>query len=265
MSAPVETFQISDEAAEFYEAKFVPSIFAGWAERLVDAADVRPGASVLDVACGTGIVARRARDRMEGQCTVTGLDLNEAMLTVARRVARGIEWRQGDAAALPFADGSFDVVLCQAALMFFPDRTGALAEMRRVLAPGGTVAVAVPGRLEASTAYARFVEVTVRHAGPEAHDLLAGYFALGDLDHLRSLFEAAGLPVTATSSRVGTATFDSADDFVATEISASPLGERITPEVYDLILADMRPALEPFVTPHGVAAPLEAHVVVAGG
>jgi ubiquinone/menaquinone biosynthesis C-methylase UbiE len=260
----VETFQISDEAAEFYEARFVPAIFAGWAERLVDEAGVGPGISVLDVACGTGIVARRAWDRMDGRGTVTGLDLNEAMLTVARRVGPGIEWRQGDAADLPFADGSFDVVLCQAALMFLPDRTGALAEMRRVLAPGGTVAVAVPGRLEASTAYARFVDVAVRHAGPEARELLSSYFALGDLDHLRSLFEAAGLPVRATSSRAGIAAFASADDFVATEISASPLGERITPEIYDLIRDDMRTALEPFVTTHGLAAPLEVHLVVAG-
>jgi SAM-dependent methyltransferase len=101
MAGSVETFQVSVEAAEVYESKFVPAIFGEWAPHLVDAAGVAPGQAVLDVGCGTGVVAREAADRMGGQGSVVGLDLNEGMLAVARRLRPDIEWRQGDAAEVP--------------------------------------------------------------------------------------------------------------------------------------------------------------------
>src|SRR5688572_2975470 len=139
MSSSVETFQISAEQAEFYESKFVPAMFGELARHTVDAANVTPGQSVLDVACGTGVVAREVANRRGTGSGVVGFDLNEAMLAVARRLRPDIEWKQGDAAQLPFATASFDVVLCQAALMFFPDRVQALGEMARVVGPDGTV------------------------------------------------------------------------------------------------------------------------------
>src|SRR5688500_3599509 len=122
---PSESFQIPLEAAEAYETAFVPAFFAQWAPILCDAAGVTAGQRILDVACGTGIVARTAADRV-GAANVVGVDLNEAMLTVARRVRPDVDWRQGDATALPLDDGSVDTVLCQMALMFFPDRVEAL-------------------------------------------------------------------------------------------------------------------------------------------
>jgi SAM-dependent methyltransferase len=146
MSTTSEAFRLS-AAAEMYEAIFVPALFAEWAPLLVEFAGVTPGQAVLDVACGTGIVARTVADVQRGQGRVVGLDLNPAMLDVARRLRPDIEWRQGDAASLPFPDGSFDVALCQMAFMFFPDRRQALREMARVVTPTGTVAFAVPGGL----------------------------------------------------------------------------------------------------------------------
>ncbi|HET9309868.1 MAG TPA: methyltransferase domain-containing protein [Actinomycetota bacterium] len=101
-----ETFQISIERAEAYEAQLVPALFEEWAGRLVVATGVSPGHRVLDVACGTGIVARTAAGPVGGGGNVVGLDLNEEMLTVARRVRPDLEWRQGDAARLPFPDRS---------------------------------------------------------------------------------------------------------------------------------------------------------------
>src|SRR3954449_4676979 len=139
--AGVETFRLSLEAAERYEAAFVPAIFAEWAPRLVQIAGVSPGQEVLDAACGTGIVARTVAQRLAGSGQGVGLGLNEAMLAVARRVRPDVDWRQGDLVGLPFPDGSFDVVLCQMALMFVVDRSQALREMARVVRPGGTVAV----------------------------------------------------------------------------------------------------------------------------
>ncbi|MEX0875612.1 MAG: methyltransferase domain-containing protein [Actinomycetota bacterium] len=257
-----ETFQITLEGAEAYESLFVPALFAEWAPILVDFAGVESGMSVLDVACGTGIVTRTASDRVGSTGKVTGLDLNEAMLTVARRVRSDIEWRQGDAADLPFPDASFDIVTCQMALMFFPDPREALKEMGRVAK--GTVAIVVPSALEAQPVWGPFVEAAARHAGPEAVSLLSTYWSCGDLDALRGLFVSAGLDVFAADARFGTATFPSIDAFVTTEVESTPLIDRISDEAYSAIREDTRKVLDPFTTDAGVLeAPIECHLVAA--
>src|SRR5688572_23572657 len=119
--------------AETYERFMVPPLFAPAAARLLDLARPRPGERVLDVGCGTGIVARRAAPVVGGNGTVVGVDFTPGMLDVARATAEreglAIEWREGRAEALPFGDGGFDLVLCQFALMFFADRAAALTEM----------------------------------------------------------------------------------------------------------------------------------------
>ena len=260
----MDTFQLSLEAAEGYESKFVPAIFGEWAVYLVDAAGVVPGQSVLDVACGTGIVARTAAARMAGRGTVVGVDLSEGMLTVARRLRGDITWRQGDAAALPFADAEFDAVLCQAALMFMPDRATALREMRRVVKPSGRVALQVWSSLGSQPGYAPFHDVVARHAGREAVDALGGYWTLGDLAATTHLVASAGLAVSATRTRIGSAKFDSIDEFVAIEIKGTPVGAAIGDEVYARILADARAALAPFRTAGGaLALPIEGHLITA--
>jgi ubiquinone/menaquinone biosynthesis C-methylase UbiE len=264
MATASETFRLSAAAAELYESQFVPALFAEWAPRLTELAAVGPGQAVLDVACGTGIVARTVADLQRGRGRVVGLDLNEAMLDVARRVRPAIEWRQGDAGRLPFPDGSFDVALCQMAFMFFPDRGQVLREMARVVTPGGTVAFSVPSRLESQPAYAPFVAMAASHAGPEATSLLSAYFASGDLDELQALVAAAGLQVTATRTFLGTVQCPSVDAFVATEVESTPLRERIGDEVYGRIREGAREVLRPFTRPDGAAAiPLEGHVVAA--
>lgn len=262
-TGPSESFQIPLEAAEAYEAAFVPAFFAQWAPILCDAAAVCLGQRALDVACGTGIVARTAADRV-GEANVIGVDLNEAMLTVARRVRPGIDWRRGDAAALPLEDRCVDAALCQMALMFFPDRVAALREMARVARPGGTVAVLVPSSLDAQPAYGPFVAMAAGHAGPEARSLLGSYFACGDPVELAALFADAGLPSPTTSTHVGTARFPSVDALVATEVDSTPLGERLTADVRYRLLDGARDVLAPFTLGDGsLDAPFEAHVVTA--
>ncbi|MGQ0774045.1 MAG: methyltransferase domain-containing protein [Pseudonocardiales bacterium] len=259
-----ESFQIPIEAAEFYESAFVPAFFAQWAPLLCAAAGVGPGQRLLDVACGTGIVARTAASLVEPEGKIVGCDLNEAMLTVARRVGPDIEFQHGDAAALPFPDGSFDIALCQLALMFFPDRHAALTEMGRVVRPGGTVAVAVPSRLDAQVAFAPFVDMAARHAGPAATSLLSTYFVCGDLDELIGLVESAGLRVTSARTHVGVYRAPSVDAFVTTEVESTPLIERLSDEVYQRIRTDARAVLAPFTTVNGsVEAPFECHVLTA--
>lgn len=257
-----ETFQMSLEAAEIYEARFVPALFGEWAPHVVDAAGVRPGHRVLDVACGTGVIARTAADVAGPEGKVVGLDLNDAMLTVARRLRPDIEWRQGDASELPFPNGSFDVVMCQAGLMFIPDEETAVAEMARVAIPGGTVAAQVFSDLESQPAYGPFVEVATCHAGSEARSLLDTYWRLGDPETLAGMFESAGLRGIETRTRMGTAYFDSVNDMVRTEVEGSPLMECISDETYHRILVDTRRALGSFRTEAGMAEiPIEGRIV----
>lgn len=263
MSSATESFHISAEQATIYESKFVPAIFADWASPLADAADLGPGQSVLDVARGTGIVARTAADRVGPTAKVVGLDLNEGMLTVARRVRPDLEWRRGDAAALPFPDDSFDVVLCQSALMFFPDATLALQEMGRVCKPDGVVGVQVYGGLDAQPAYGPWVDMVARHAGAEAIRLLSTYWVHGELRALENRFDSAGLHVKAVHTRIGTARWASIDELVRTEVESTPLVERISDEVYTRIREESREVLGRFQTDTGAEIPMAGHLVVA--
>jgi len=256
-----ETFMIPIEAAEAYEARFVPAIFAEWAPRVLDAAAVGPGSRVLDVACGTGIVARTALEQVGTDGAVVGVDVNEAMLTVARRVGPDIEWRRGNVTALPVDDDDFDAVTCQMALMFFPDRVAAFAEMARAVRPAGRVAVVVPAALDAQPAYRPFVEIAVSHTGPEARSLLGTYWNCGDVDELVVHAAAGGLEAVDRSTTVGIAHFPTALGFVDTEIQGSPLAERVDDATARRIGADVAERLAGYAEPGSFDVPLVCHVL----
>jgi ubiquinone/menaquinone biosynthesis C-methylase UbiE len=259
-----ETFQLTAEVAEVYESQFVPAFFAQWAPRLLDAAGVGDGQRVLDVACGTGVLARAAAERVGRSGSVVGIDLSEAMLAVARRVRPDLAWRQGDAADLPFSDGEFDVVVSQMAMMFFPDPTAALRQMRRVVRPSGTVGVLVPGALPANRPYELFVDVVTSHAGADARSLVTTYFVLGDINDLTKLFTDAGLVVTAATHPAGQTRFGSVEEFITIEIDSTPLADRLGPTARERILADCQVALKPWQTGDGsLDFPFECNLVVA--
>lgn len=264
MATQVETFRLTVDQAEAYEAQFVPVLFDQWSRLLVDAAGISAGQAALDVACGTGVVTREVADRLAGTGTVVGVDLNEAMLAVARRLRPDLDWRQGDAARLPFPDETFDVVLCQAGLMFFPDPVAALSDMRRVLRPDGRVAVQVWSGLDAQPAYRPFFDIIARHAGPDAVGLVNSYFSLGDLDQVRARLHAAGLHVTGTGVHLTVMRLPSVDAAVAVEVKGTPLGERISEKVYQRILADTRTAFAAYCDETGALdLPIEGAVITA--
>lgn len=254
-----ETYRLSAQAAELYETTFVPALFRDWARRLVAFADPTPGQRVLDIACGTGVVAREFGTRL-APADITGLDVNPAMLDVARRLGPEITWREGDAAALPFPDRSFDLVVSQAALMFFPDRVAALREMGRV--SGSRVLVQVPGRITHSAGYTALARTVRRHVGDRAVDLLGAYFAVGDPDELRELFLAAGLAVEHVETWTGATRLASIEEFLAVELL--PIAGEIGPDVRERLSADAERDLAPFVdSQRAIAAPIEVHLVAA--
>lgn len=182
---------------ENYERHFVPAIGAPLARDLVEAAALRAGERVLDVACGTGVVARLAARSVGGDGAVAGLDVNPGMLAVARATMPAdvaIDWHEASAEAMPLPDASFDVVLCQMGLQFMPDKRAALGEMRRVLVPGGRLALNVPG--PTPRLFAIMAEGLARHVGAEAAGFVGQVFSLHDAAALQAMVDGAGFGET---------------------------------------------------------------------
>ena len=212
-------WQFLGSVPENYERYLVPSIFAPRAEELVEVAGVRPGQRVLDIACGTGVVARTAARRLGSGSNVTGLDLSAPMLAVARSAAAAdgatIEWREGSALQLPFADQAFDVAFCQQGLQFFPDRPAAMREMYRVLAPGGKLVLSVWREIELSPGFAVLARALTTHVSPKAGALFkSGPFGLGTTEELLDLIADAGFKDISIRASAKVLRFPSSDEFV---------------------------------------------------
>ena len=135
---------------QLYEQYLVPLIFEPFADDIVSRLAAHPLTRVLEIAAGTGVVTRRLATALPGHVEIVATDLNQAMLDQAAAIGinRLIEWRQADAMQLPFPDESFDAVICQFGVMFFPDKSKAMGEARRVLRPGGVFIFNVWDRIE---------------------------------------------------------------------------------------------------------------------
>jgi ubiquinone/menaquinone biosynthesis C-methylase UbiE len=150
MSSPQSDKNFGSSVAKFYDEYFVPLIFEPYAEDIARRLVTRKLARVLEIAAGTGVVTRRLASLLPDDVAIVATDLNQPMLDLAAEVGttRPVEWRQADAMQLPFEDGSFDAVVCQFGVMFFPDKAKAFAEARRVLRSGGVLLFNVWDRIE---------------------------------------------------------------------------------------------------------------------
>ena len=256
--------QVNRSAADIYEEFFIPALFQEWTARVMDAAAVQSGQRVLDVACGTGVLARAAAERIGVNGSVIGLDINDGMLAVAARKAAQIEWRQGKAEALPFEDDHFDAVVSQFGLMFFEDRPAALREMLRVLRPGGHLAVAVWDTLDHTPGYAAMVRLLQRLFGEEAANGLRAPYVLGNTNELAALFAAANIPQATITTHTGTARFPSLESWMFTDIKGWVLADILDDAQFEGLLNEARTVLAPFVSSDGsVAFAAPAHIVSA--
>jgi SAM-dependent methyltransferase len=264
LMAEPERWQVSTDAAEVYESCFVPAIFGAWASPVADAAGIGTGDRVLDVGCGTGVLAREALRRVGQEGQVFGVDLNEGMLAVASRTEPNIEWRRGDAASLSFEDASFDVVVSQFALMYFPDRVASLREMWRTLAPGGRLAVASWAPIDHARGYQILVEIAARQCGGAAADVLAAPFVLGDPAELAKLYADSGISGAQVTLHEGSIRFPSVTEFIRIEVKGSPLADMLGDDEMQALAAESEDALAEFVVPSGeIVMPMDAHIVTA--
>lgn len=256
--------------AEVYEDFLVRWQFRPWTAVLLAEAAILPGERILDLATGTGIVAREAAPFIGNRGRVVALDINPAMLAVGRSLPEpdgaSIEWLEGDAAALPLPDAAFDVVLCQQGLQYFADRSASAAEVRRVLASGGRALLVVWQALAHNP-----VQEALNAAGRCRVGVapLATAFGLGDPAEVRTLFEAAGFVDITVTGRELVVVFPSRAEFVrrmvesvahvVPELAGLDSGQRA--ELASAIDADARMTLQSHAWGGGLACPMAAHLI----
>jgi SAM-dependent methyltransferase len=253
-------------SARAYEDLFVPALFGQWAPIVADAAQIESGNRILDIACGTGVLAREAARRTGRDGYVAGLDVSPGMLAVAKELAPAVDWKQGVAEMLPFEDECFDATVCQFGLMFFPDRQRAIREMLRVMVPGGRMVVAVWDSLANTPAYAADVALLERIAGTEAANALRVPFVLGDTQMLTNLLVEAGASSVEIRTCPGTARFPDVSVMVQADLRGwlPVMGVILTEEEIHRIILEAEEILAPYITKDGkVEFESPAHVVTA--
>jgi SAM-dependent methyltransferase len=257
-------WQLSGDAPTAY-TRFALKILEPWTDDLILAAGCRDGDRVLDVACGTGLVAGRVNLVSRKLCTITGIDINEGMLSVARRNPL-IEWHQGSATELPFGDGSFDVVLCQQGLQYFPDRSAAMGEMARVLMPGGRVALSVWGPMERQPFYVALVDGIATFLSLDNRSAFDLAFSLDTAAELRKLTDDAGLQDASVRFEHRTMRYSIPAGLVAGFMSATPVAGQFLSLPLDrqrAFVDHVLGRLAAYVDDAGFALPMENHFLTA--
>jgi len=268
-----EQWQLEGSAAELFQQYIVPLITSLWAADLVDRSAPRSGERVLDVACGTGIVARLAAERMSTG-RVVGLDLNPSMLAVARTTPQNsgpkIDWYEASVLSMPFPDSSFDVVLCQLGLQFFPNRPRALEEMFRVTVRGGRLALSVFTAIERTPVHHALADALDRHLAPGASSIKRSEHSLSDGRLLQDLVSAAGFNRITVTPVIQMIRFPSPRDYVLLQLSATPQASMVAAmdasqrdALIDAITDDLERSLAGLTAGPELVSPQECHVLTA--
>jgi ubiquinone/menaquinone biosynthesis C-methylase UbiE len=268
-----EQWQVAGNAAETYQRALVPAVFAPWAPLVVALADPRPGECVLDIACGTGVVARLAAQRVGPTGNVTGLDLNPGMLAIAASItvsdqstSAPITWLEASATNMPLPDGAFDVVYCQLGLQFFPDRPAALREMYRVLVAGGRLGLMVWQDIQYSPGFSALAAALGRRVSTEAGNIMCAPFALANGELLRAMVAEAGFRDITIESVEGSVRFPSVSRFVQDYVRGSPLAghvAKVPDETRMALVSEVGDALMSYVAGDGLKFPIKAHLASA--
>lgn len=254
------------EAARDYESLFVPALFEQWTKHVIEAARVKAGMHVLDIACGTGVLARRALSRTGQRGRVVGVDPAPGMLAAATEIEPGVDWIRCSAEALDLDDDSFDCVVSQFGMMFFEDCEQAATEMIRVLKPDGSLAIAVWNSVEHNPAYADLIALLERQVGTAAADALRLPFSLGESGKATAPLNDAGFSGVEVETRVEQSRFPSSRQMVEAELRGwLPLFDIFLEESkIESVLAEADAVLSRYANAAGEAVfPASAHVITA--
>jgi len=254
------------DAGRGYESLFVPALFESWTKHLVDGAGVREGSHVLDIACGTGVLARDALLRAGVNGRVVGADPAPGMLVAAQEIEARIEWLLCGAEALDVDDEAFDCVVSQFGMMFFQDTQKAADEMFRVMKPGGSLAIAVWRSIEHNPAYADIISVLQELVGTTAADALRLPYSLGDASKVTTVLENSGFRDIRIEAKTEYAAFPSSRQMVEAELRGwLPLFEIfLSEDEIDTVLIESDKTLGRYAGPSGEAEfPTSAHVITA--
>ena len=261
-------WQLARDAAERYERILVPTILGPAAQALVDFAAPRESDAVLDVGCGTGAAARFAAKRVGPRGRVAGVDVNAGMIGVARSLPVGegaaIEWFEGGAHELPFGEGEFSLALCAQTLQFLEAPSQALAEMSRVVEPGGRIAASCWCDIEESPYFDVLVQEISNHLGAETSQGLRAAFALGDLEALRGLVEGAGFRKLEARVETLGLPLPQLKDFIPRHIRATPMApgfDAASPEARKAIVESVSDRLAEYSTGGGASLPFRTFLV----
>lgn len=249
-----------------YENLFVPAVFAHWTRHLVDAAEVKKGSHILDIACGSGVLARHTLSRTGQTGRVVGVDPAPGMLAAAKELEPGIEWVLRSAEDLDFADATFDCVLSQFGMMFFQDRQKAAGEMYRVTKPGGALAIAVWNAIEHNPAYGDITAVLDEQASVAAGDVLRLPFSLGDPEDVTKVLAQSGFTDIQVETKIEEGRFPSIRTMVEADIRGwLPLFDiNLGEEKITNIVAKSNDRLSKYANRSGeVVFPTSAHVFSA--
>ena len=260
-------WQVPGSGAEIYETVFVPAMMGEWAPKVMALANPQPGEHVLDVACGTGVLTRLVAISIGPRGRVVGLDLNPEMLAVARKItnspfdATTIEWREGDACAIPFEDETFDIVFCEFGLMSITDRVAALKETRRVLRPGGRLTISVWGSISRCPGQTAIKASFERHFGKDNAALFYRQHELGDPEMVLSLLHTAGFMNASVQTAMGVVRLPSPEHLVRSygALAGIPTDEKTRSTVID----EVSLSLQSYVGADGLEYPIEAILALA--
>jgi ubiquinone/menaquinone biosynthesis C-methylase UbiE len=262
----INGWQLSGDGPSTYEKYVVPAYTGTWAKEIVNRSCIQKSEKILDVACGTGLVARTVSELFNNDSFIYGIDVNEAMLKKAFEMNKDINWHHGDVAEMPFSENSFDVVICQQGLQYFSDRSHAINEMRRVLVNRGRILLSVWRPIQFSPFFATLCKALEQYVNTNAAATLSSAFAVGNREELRILFNKAGFKKVHISLVIKQMSYSPFEEFLVGGISATPFFKDILgmeESLREEMLLSIYNSSHDYIDDGGLVAPMECYIVEA--
>lgn len=267
---PSEQWQLEGNSAESYERYLVPKMFVPLADYTLDKVGFGVGESLLDAGCGTGIVARRAATQVIGHGNLTGYDVNQGMLDVAKTASidlnASVEWHLGDLSNMPFSAETFDVAICQQSLQFIPDRVAVLKEIRRVLKHNGRLGLSVWRSVDYQPGFKVLSTFLDEHVGNGAGNMMRSPFPPWKMSYMRDILNESGFRDIHLEIVIRMIRFPSVAGYLHEEEMSSPLAGPLS-VIDDVtrqnLIAALEDGLQTHVDDDGLVFPMETYVVTA--